>query len=458
MKAKYDSGERDRRLPTLQPDFVSKVLSHPRQWDALRVVTQLIAALRAAKRAESLYEFQQQLLRLIYEADEWRAQCSEIELLLRGGVDADPDWRSIDWRLERIVADRVARQFRSVADALAWKVFRYDRRLVFALSNGRRVSNTYGKAGFWCELTVLEKTWTGDGHFALLHDATNCLRIADLTTCTRLHSTAARSSHECSAESHLLNEVKNVNGRCVTRHRGRQLERMQAVINAINGDAPVKEADTGQLYYTFSSNQQLKTYLKAVETMVEHAYREGFSCNHIQTDWILVAVRADLTGPQLQELQEREREQLMRSNLVSSRDRFQVTSLDSVGLGPTLAPFSIYPFRPEICAALTCDYVSVRPVLGINALISALTSAGFQNVSRPELIDLNQPQLPVVSGAIGKKAMSINGAALQQIMLEFIDVRRLALAMKDYCLSDDLPVNGPRVGVLIFRNERATWR
>jgi hypothetical protein len=97
-------------------------------------------------------------------------------------------------------------------------------------------------------------------------------------------------------------------------------------------------------------------------------------------------------------------------------------------------------------------------VLGINALLHALSSVGFQHITRPERIDLSRPQLPVVSGAIGTKAMSINGSALQQIMLEFIDLKRLALAMRDYCLSDDLPVDGQKVGVLIFRNERATWR
>jgi len=458
MKAKYEPGERARRLIALSHELGGKVLSHPRQAHALRLVTQLISALRAATTADALYEFQQQLLRLIYGADEWRAHCSEIELLLRGGFDADPAWRSVDWQLERIVADRVARQLRSVADALAWRVFRYDRRLVFALSNGRRVSNIYGKEGFWCELTVIGETWASEGHFALLNDATSCVRIADVTTCSRLHAQKLPKAHECTPETHLLNEVKNIGGRCVTRHRGRQLERMQAVVDAINGDAPVREVDTGQLYYTFRSNQQLKTHLKKVEPILEQAYHMGFACDRIQRDWMVVAVRADISQAQLQTLQGRERDEMRRSNLIANQDRFQVPSLDTLGLAPTLAPFAIYPFRPEICAALTCDYLSIRPVLGINALFNALGSTGFHHITRPERIDISRPELPVVMGAIGKKAMSINGSALQQILFEFIDLKRLALAMKDYCLSYDQPVNGQRVGVLVFRNERGTWR
>lgn len=41
-----------------------------------------------------------------------------------------------------------------------------------------------GKAGLAYELGAVEELWTGHGHFALLHDLTNCLRIGDLSEFT----------------------------------------------------------------------------------------------------------------------------------------------------------------------------------------------------------------------------------------------------------------------------------
>jgi hypothetical protein len=42
----------------------------------------------------------------------------------------------------------------------------------------------YGKVGLPYELGAIQHLWESDGHFALHHDLTNCLRIADLTEFT----------------------------------------------------------------------------------------------------------------------------------------------------------------------------------------------------------------------------------------------------------------------------------
>jgi hypothetical protein len=42
----------------------------------------------------------------------------------------------------------------------------------------------YGKEGLPYELGRIKELWESDGHFALHHDLTNCLRIADLTEFT----------------------------------------------------------------------------------------------------------------------------------------------------------------------------------------------------------------------------------------------------------------------------------
>jgi hypothetical protein len=42
----------------------------------------------------------------------------------------------------------------------------------------------YGKQGLPYELGRIKELWEKDHHFALHHDLTNCLRIADLTEFT----------------------------------------------------------------------------------------------------------------------------------------------------------------------------------------------------------------------------------------------------------------------------------
>ncbi len=57
--------------------------------------------------------------------------------------------RRCQWEPEVDVCERVERQLRSVADALAWRVFAYDRRVIVALSRNdgvpiQEISDTVG--------------------------------------------------------------------------------------------------------------------------------------------------------------------------------------------------------------------------------------------------------------------------------------------------------------------------
>jgi hypothetical protein len=68
-----------------------------------------------------------------------------------------------------------------LGDALARRYYKYDRRAIIALSCNDSPGPMYGKKGLPYELGRVEEIWKSDGHFALMHDLTNCLRIADLS-------------------------------------------------------------------------------------------------------------------------------------------------------------------------------------------------------------------------------------------------------------------------------------
>jgi hypothetical protein len=83
----------------------------------------------------------------------------------------------VDWSTERRVWDRIQRQFRAVCDALAWRMFRFDRRYIIAMSRSAD-PGPMGKEVLPYELGRVQELWEQDGVFGLLHDLTNCLRIA----------------------------------------------------------------------------------------------------------------------------------------------------------------------------------------------------------------------------------------------------------------------------------------
>jgi hypothetical protein len=77
--------------------------------------------------------------------------------------------------------ERIARQYMCIGDALAWRVFGFERRYIIALSQNAPPGVMEGKEGLAAEREQVVWAWREDGRFALLHDLTNCLRIGDVT-------------------------------------------------------------------------------------------------------------------------------------------------------------------------------------------------------------------------------------------------------------------------------------
>ena len=190
----------------------------------LSTIAQLITWLRACETMEHCYEFQRHLLGYLYEVEERRAQCSRVIKRLRRGQSLPADvppppsgepTQLATWELEAYVYERLARQLRMVGDGFAWTCFGYDRRLILALSRNDSPGPMYGKEGLPYELGAIQELWKTKQHFALHHDLTNCLRIADLTEFT---ADGQRLFHEIKAKPHT---------------EKKQLERAQAVVDAI---------------------------------------------------------------------------------------------------------------------------------------------------------------------------------------------------------------------------------
>lgn len=237
MTSEFKAGK---ALAELGPDDLLRLFSHPGQRETFHHIEALIGTLRNCETPQQFFEFQQELFGHAMRVGERRAHCTRIARRLRKGrplpVDAPeppPIGDVVDattWEFEVLVLERLSRQFRAVGDGLAWCLFAYDRRKILALSQNDSpgpIIKEKGKlndptTGLSHELGAVIEIWSERGNFALLHDLTNCLRIADLT--------------EFGPDGHQgLHEVKrNPKNKSST-----QTRRMQGAIRAATADGPL---------------------------------------------------------------------------------------------------------------------------------------------------------------------------------------------------------------------------
>jgi len=161
-----------------------EILNHPRHQAAQQAIVSLIGQLRAVETVNEGYEFQQTLLGLRLAVEDERSafkkQISRIKnrkLPDAGGPQPQSGQDSGDfrtWQLEYDVRERIARQYMSVGDALAWRVFGFKRRHILAGSRNDPLGPLAGKTGLAAELAVIERAWKDDGQFVLMHDLTTC--------------------------------------------------------------------------------------------------------------------------------------------------------------------------------------------------------------------------------------------------------------------------------------------
>ncbi len=146
-------------------DQVDVILTHPAHQQTLRSLVDLIGALRACRSAEDLYHFQNRLRTMVLDIEERRAAISQqikrLDRRRKLTADAPELGTGLDradresWVLEGDVYERIWRQHKSIADALAWKVFDYQRNIIIALSRADAPGPMYGKAGLAAELEVI---------------------------------------------------------------------------------------------------------------------------------------------------------------------------------------------------------------------------------------------------------------------------------------------------------------
>ena len=419
---------------------IDAVLKHPRQLATVGRITELLETLRTLRSPRGYFDFQRELFHDVFDAQQHQAAHARMVKRERRGKSMGG---SEDWQLELTVSDRIVRQLRSVGDALAWRLFNFDRRFFLVLSQNAPVGPMVNKSGLEYELGEVVAIWKHEKRFALLHDLTNTLRIGDIT--------------KFSSEGPQLIEVK----------KGRsgpspdQRRRMQRAIDVINGGRlPMDEEMSRELWV---SSVQFKTRLNRLSEAIALADRDGLSSTRVSDQWVVSCL--SLGSARLPDWAD---DAIARWNALKTRtfakarmgdSRHHLTgkgAVDRVGHSGALAPLGIYPFEPDRCARLICDYLSFETVLTWERLASSFATSGFETICPlEERHDSDVPdEAPILIVTRGEGGLTIPGSGMHQILFEFLDPQAYAGAMRELFGQIDRPLRF----LFTFSNERAVWK
>ncbi len=399
-----------------EPAVVEKTLFHEIQQFTIQHLERLVPRVRDVKSAEDCFRLQEELLGLIYQVEEIELEASR---KLRGGYD-------LSIRAEQWAAGRGARQLRTIGDAMAWMVTGGDRRAIAALSQNDGPARIYGKGekGLRAEFQTVNAFWQ-QGHFALLHDLTNCLRIDDLTVCNRLHRQGVPDDHPCPPDEFSLVEIKS-------NHRARpsqnQKARHEAAAAAINEGADIHTTDGIRKQFRWSGGYE--NHEEALGRVLDNAMADGVAGEQIEEGWVVTAVRfvdwkpgtaaKDIIGTW-----ERKRAELLDKANMRATPVHRLQTGDSAGRILKCIPFSLYPMEPRAVAFLTGDWLMFDSTLSIEYFESRLNAAGMKT-------ERLSSDGAVLSASVGNHAIQLHRASVEHALAELVKIDVLARALRDW--------------------------
>ncbi|MGH3401315.1 MAG: hypothetical protein ACRDRJ_02180 [Streptosporangiaceae bacterium] len=363
-------------LNDMTPERARQVFGHPLVDDTYYALPNLITGLRQCRTYEDYYHFQQELLGRVLDVQEHSRACTRVVLRLGSHksvpTDApelrtDTDLNELDtWKLEVDVCERVGRQLRSIADALAWRVFNYDRQVIVALSRNDPPGPMAGKKGLDAERKFLTQTWDDEHSFVLLHDLTTCLRIGDGTRFKVVGSGYEAYLHEIKADP--------------SRKRSVQSRRKRLAEEAIRDGGPLPNDPDGRLV---PLDIPYKTHLNMLRDAFDKAAIRGVVGMKVPGGRSLVAANLPKgyeLWPEDEFIGRTEKAHEVacrRAGILDSSHLIGFRSDDMVGRYATMPPWAIYPLPPAVCASLITDMAVFIVTLSSESLLNALQEVGL---------------------------------------------------------------------------------
>ena len=404
-------------------DQIDVILTHPAHQRTLCALIDLIRTLRACRCAEDMYHLQNQLRVMVLDAEKQRAAISQqikrLDRHRKPTADAPELGTGLDradrgsWVLEGDIYERIWRQLKSIADALAWKVFGYQRNIIVALSRADAPGPMYGKTGLAAELEAIDTAWRENGEFVLHHDLTNVIRVGDITVLDRDGWA-------------WLREIKSNQ-----RYRIPAQERMLADTSQVLAD------QTGALpsgHMPVRTTIDYRTDLTGLHELLGLAHeKSGIAGGVVSSGRAVVAGRqlAPARTATAEEFSNRFSDELARVRRRIGADNpahtLMLTSIDQAGRTLVIATWAIYTVGAEVAASLIADGMFFAVCMNPDKVIDSLAKAGVEASWLQRLDGTEDPAQPLlkVAARSGNRlwSTSLNFAAIAELMLELIDLR-----------------------------------
>jgi hypothetical protein len=434
-------------LERMTREQLDAVLAHPRHAKIFGVIEQLVTDLRSCRTNQNFYDFQQNLLDQVLETEVHRGACTRVVRRLKDGkgVPADapeisaPEGlsESMRYKIEVDVCERIARQLRSVGDALAWRALDYQRQFIVALSRNDSPGPMAGKEGLAAERDFITRAWRDDGHLALLHDLTNCLRIGDASVFV--------------PDGLLLQEIKTN----PQRQEPAQTRRINEAAEALRTGTPLPRGGQRLVNLGIPYTTHLKILREVTDIAIERGLRGAkVPGGRVLTVACLTTAHQRWSEEEFGERFHHEHQNAMRRARIDGHNFITYGSLDRAGRNPADPPWAIYPMHPKACTGLITDRIAFIASIGGETLVQALATEGvygrWLREDPSELADFSRPVLEVHDG---RRRTSMNYSELHRLLLEFIDLGVWAKQVAAV-LADDTLAGSPWP---YFEGEREVW-
>jgi hypothetical protein len=404
-------------------DQIDVILTHPAHQQTLRAMIDLIQALRACRSADDMYHFQGRLRGMVLDTEKRRAAISQqikrLDKHRNLTADAPELGTALDrldrasWALEGDVYERIWRQLKSIADALAWKVFGYQRNIIVALSRADAPGPMYGKTGLAAELEFIGTAWRENREFVLHHDLTNVIRVGDVTVLDRDGWA-------------WLREIKTNQ-----RYRIPAQERLLADTSQVLAD------EAGRLpsgYVPVRTTIDYRSNLAGLRDILGLAHaRSGIAGGVVSSGRAVVAASQFTAAGRYnaEQFSIRFSAELARVRRRIGADdpthTLTLLSIDQAGRTLVRPPWAIYPIAADVAASLIADGMFFAVCMNPDKIIGSLAKAGVEASWLQRLDGTENPAKPLlkVAARSGNRlwSTSLNLAAIAELMLELIDLR-----------------------------------
>jgi len=440
---------RPSHLLTIGADAIDQLVQRPEQTLACSRIATLIDGLRRATSDQGYFDIQVQLFDWVAPAQVALMEARRNRHREQQGKRVSPPLLA-SWADDERLWYRIQRQYRAVGDALAWKRLNFNRRFILAYSRNADPGPLAARPeGVAAEVKEVARLWRDHRELALIHDLTSCLRIGDVTV---FETRGPR-----------VREIKS-SGR---KPRPQQLRRMNDALEFLAGRGPLRDPVEGTMW-EFVTDVQFKTRFRELGRALELAEQQRASSIVVRKGWVLDCAvgarrqpepRPDSVSEGLERFHQLKTRAYSRAGFdASGTHLLRIGATDDLAVSPALAPPTIFPLEPWMCAMLTCDLAAYLSVMSWGLIAESFRGQGF-TVTMPLAManDRMTGKDPVLVARRRGAKLTITAQIFSQVALELVEPGRYAAAMRE-AVDEGLRRGARGQGVLSFANERAVWR